>query len=474
MAHNASTVSLVETKSGIRHVLVPARLGRFAVEQELNVVLFFLAHVPIALLMSRIGKIATVHALLTLAVGLWFALMDRRPQRAAYACAYIAGAEALWRSTSADVFWEFGKYATAAIILLSLYQNMRLKVHGAALLYFALLLPSVLFTMAEREYRFRGFREPLSFNMSGPLAIMLCLCFFSNLRLTAKEMHKLFLAAIGPIVGLTSLAAYSLLTAHTVRFYGESNLLASGGWGPNQVAAVLGLGAFFAFLGLLCAPGGVLLLGLLLGVMTMFVVQSAMTFSRGGLYIMTGATIAATYFLARQPSVRRRLVLVGVVLFVGLLGFLFAANQFTGGALLERFLDLDMTHREEFVADDIGIWQESPVFGVGPGLGEEVRGAEAHTEFTRLLAEHGLFGLAALLVLVFIALDHFLRASNPTQKAMVASMTAWAFLYMAVNSLRLVAPAFTLGLVAATVLPAATQRTVTWTRDLVRNRTTAS
>ncbi|MEJ7712199.1 MAG: hypothetical protein WKF84_20635 [Pyrinomonadaceae bacterium] len=57
------------------------------------------------------------------------------------------------------------------------------------------------------------------------------------------------------------------------------------------------------------------------------------------------------------------------------------------------------------------IWRSGPksILGVGPGLaskdfrGEIGKSASTHTEFSRLVAEHGTFGLSALLVLLFAA-----------------------------------------------------------------------
>jgi O-antigen ligase len=471
MGTKVSALSFGDTKT--LPMTLPQKGARFLIDQEVNVAFFFAIHVPLAVAMKQFDTLATIHAFATLAVGLWFALIEKRPHRVAYVCAYIAGSEALWRSAGADVFWEFGKYATCAVILVSLFQHMRWRLHGPGLLYFGLLVPSMFLTMQEFDFDFRKFREPVSFNMSGPLAIMLSLCFFSNVRLTAIEIRRLFVAAIGPIVGVASMAAFSILTAQSVYFYAGSNVQTSGGWGPNEVAAVLGLGAFLAFFVVLTDPGGPMLRAILVCTMIVFVVQSALTFSRGGLYIMAGASIGATVFLTKKASVRRRLATIAVVLVLAVLALLFQANRFTGGALLDRFENLNMTHREEFITDDLSIWKDSPIFGVGPGLGAEIRGAEAHTEFTRVLAEHGIFGLIALLVLTLTAVDHFTRASNPTQKAMVASMTAWGFLYMAVNSLRGVMPAFTLGLSAVTVLALA-NRSMTLPRGQARAGRTAS
>src|SRR5262249_58222365 len=87
---------------------------------------------------------------------------------------------------------------------------------------------------------------------------------------------------------------------------------------------------------------------------------------------------------------------------------------------------------------DVEIWVENPVVGVGTGQAALHRGqildvemVASHTEFARLLAEHGVFGIAAGLLLFFMAWNNLRRARSVPAKATVAAAMAWAFLFMA-------------------------------------------
>ncbi|SPF37289.1 hypothetical protein SBA4_20012 [Candidatus Sulfopaludibacter sp. SbA4] len=120
---------------------------------------------------------------------------------------------------------------------------------------------------------------------------------------------------------------------------------------------------------------------------------------------------------------------------------------------------------------DIAIWRENPVFGVGPGVAADLRGhygehVAAHTEFSRMLSEHGLLGIAAIVVLMGIAVRTFLRAHGAGGKALALSLMAWSLLYMGVNAMRLAVPSFTFGLACATVL--AEKRVVRRARRIVQ------
>ena len=65
----------------------------------------------------------------------------------------------------------------------------------------------------------------------------------------------------------------------------------------------------------------------------------------------------------------------------------------TGGAIGNRFMDTGSTGRELLVSADLRTWSENVVLGAGPGMGSANRervfhSGAAHTEYTRLLAEH--------------------------------------------------------------------------------------
>jgi hypothetical protein len=70
----------------------------------------------------------------------------------------------------------------------------------------------------------------------------------------------------------------------------------------------------------------------------------------------------------------------------------------------------------------------------------------SHTEFTRLLSEHGTFGLLALLVLVAVAGLAYLRAPSALEKAWVSAFSGWAFIEMSHSAMRIMAISFLFGL----------------------------
>jgi O-antigen ligase len=423
--------------------------------------LFLAAHIPFALLIARSSVVATVHALVTLAVGLWWAKSGRRIERVAAVGAYITGAEVLWRMNSALIFWEFGKYAVAAIFLVALVRRGRCKFPGLVLLYFLLLLPSSLIVLANREWA--EARQQVSFYLSGPFALTVCACFFLQTKLSAELLQRVLVALIAPVICIATVTLFGMVTATALNFGSTSNFATSGGYGPNQVSAILGLGALVSLLLTIDDKINVYLKVIFLLGTLFLAVQSAITFSRGGIYTALFGAALAFAFLIRDSRTRLKFMTVAAVLFlVANFIVLPRLDMFTGGALSARFRNLETTGRDTLFWADLQVWREHPVLGVGPGEADGYRkaiygdlfkyGVAAHTEFSRLLSEHGIFGLAALMAVLLASVRRLRRHRSHKAKAVAAAMIGWALVFWLHMAMRLVAPCFTFGLAFAVLL----------------------
>lgn len=423
----------------------------------LLVVLLFV-HIPLAIVMQQVPLFATLHAIAVLTIGIFLSLTSARLQRVAYIMAYIVGAEVLWRMTGAQIFWEFGKYS---IVLISLLTMLRLRHIGGPplpLAYFILLLPSIALTIS--QFSLSAARENISGNLSGPLAVLACSWFSSHLRLTFANISKILLFLIGPIFGIAAIAIESTLSTSSIRFSTTSNFITSGGFGPNQVSAMLGLGALLCFLYVLKASAGGQFRWVFAIAVIVFATQSALTFSRTGLYLGASAAFVAALYLTRDARTRVGLVLMTAI-FAIIANYIIVPglNDYTNGAFAQRFQESNLSSRDALFFADFQVWIENPIIGVGPGGGKSLRAQlafgqhkpsidkiAAHTEFSRMLAEHGLFGFVALLILFKMAIHNARRYQNIETKAIVVPLLTWSFLFMLVSAMRVVAPAFFIGL----------------------------
>jgi O-antigen ligase len=419
------------------------------------------AHVLLAALMRGHPAVATAHALATVVLGVAWATSGRRPERVACVAAYIAGSEVLWRMTGADFFWEGGKYATVLVLVVALVWARRLRPPVAMLAYFGLLLPSTVILWA--EVGASQARSQTSFNLSGPLSLAVCVWFFSRLRISRSDFSRILLALLAPVAGIFTASFLGTVTAADLSFGSGSNMVTSGGFGPNQVSALLGLGALAAFVLAIDRRLPIVSRAGFFGAMLAFAAQSALTFSRTGLVAMVLCVGVGAVFLARSHAARFRVAVVLVLLTsVAALVLLPRLESLTQGAVVDRFLDTSPTGRDQLAMADLVIFREHPLLGVGPGQAKPLRIVEgrigvAHTEFTRMLAEHGVLGLVALLFLLSTAVRRFRATQGPEERAIVAMLYAWSLAFMLVSGMRVVAPSFAFGL--ATALPALAPRT---------------
>lgn len=403
-----------------------------------------LLHLILALVSRNFSAIATIHALLVVGIGVYISLTSHSAKNIAYVVAYLIGAELFWRMTNAGVFWEFGKYASALVIGIGLLRFKKWKNAWLPALYLGCLLVSIPATITWFGWG-RDAREAISFNFSGPFLLALSVIFFSQLKMNLQQLKQIAWLISLPIISVFTLAFYSTITAQRIIFTTESNFTTSGGFGPNQVSAVLGLGAVMMFL-ILVFEKNRQIRGLALLFFSLFLIQSMLTFSRGGVYNAAICIFFALIHIIRNKRARLRFFILALGL---LLFFLYVVlprlDDFTNGLFAQRFTDTGLTNRGDIALGELMVWRDFPIFGAGPGISkyEAFRYtrilAAAHTEYTRMLSEHGAFGFLALMILGIISIRAYWKAPNWICKTWVVVFLLWPFAEMAHAAMRIAA-----------------------------------
>jgi O-antigen ligase len=255
-----------------------------------------------------------------------------------------------------------------------------------------------------------------------------------------------------PVAGVSALALIGI-TSNVVAFGTGSNAALSGGFGPNQVSTVFGAGAVMLFL-LIVPLGKAAVQRLMYGaLLLLFAAQSVLTFSRAGLYYAIAAITASSLLMMTDARKRIQLVLgVGILVVVGYFVIFPRMDAYTGGALVTRYADRRLTGRDQIMQADVQIFLNNLIFGVGVGNGDEARieyygsTVSAHTEYTRLLSEHGLFGVCAGLSLLALSAMGPLRARTPRERAILTCFTVFGLAFMLGNGMRLALPSLFIGL----------------------------
>jgi O-Antigen ligase len=413
---------------------------------------FLLIHLPLGVLLYNAGPFAVIHPLAAFLFGLQRAYRrDISLAQVALPVAYIVGSEVLWRMANASYFWELGKYAAGAIMIVALIRRRSVNPPVLPLIYFLLLMPGCLLTVFMTD--FARARSDISFNISGPLLLFISCWFGSHLELNWQQIKRIFFALLIPLGSVATTTFFYTMTTADIQFNTESNYATSGGFGPNQVSAMLGLGVFLC-ISLYLLAENTFLLNLLCGLLAVVLAtQSVMTFSRGGMYNALGSALAVLFVLIRSPQrlVKNGIQIIALIVIFIILIFPYL-NNFTGGMLLARFEETETTGRTEIADSDWQIFTENPILGVGAGASFDEREkylsihAASHTEFSRLIAEHGIFGAFALICLILIALVNPLYQKSVTGQALTAGLIVWACLFMLNAGMRLAAPAFIFGL----------------------------
>jgi len=180
------------------------------------------------------------------------------------------------------------------------------------------------------------------------------------------------------------------------------------------------------------------------------------TFSRGGMLtavIMLFILILVTYL---KINYKGRVKLNYLIIFVvaAMLGIWTYSSIETGGLIEKRYANQDaagrvkesqFTGREKILSTELEYFLENPVFGIGVAKGVELRKEStgnvilSHNEISRMLAEHGSFGIMALLILLFTPLILYL--DNKDHIYLVCFLIFWL---LTINhaAMRLAAPAF--------------------------------
>jgi O-Antigen ligase len=423
----------------------------------LSLAILFAAHAILALAMKSSAGLATVHSVATIVVVLGVAMLSPRLYWIVCAGAYLVGSEVLWRMCGAAGPWELSKFGITAIFMIGLIRMRKYTLPAPAVIYFLLLVPGAIITILRVIHM--PVLSRLSAHMSGPLALAACMCFLLNCRLSKEQIDRVLLAVAIPIFSICFVAAHGTFSRQ-INFGSQSVYAASGDFGPNQVAAVLGLGSLVLMLYLVRTPLG-FWHKVLVGLVTVACLgQSALTLSRGGLYASVGAFFPAMFFLAGDGKSRKRMILTAATFAILGVAVIYPfVDEYTEGAVSRRFNERGMTGREALMNADIELWLENPLFGVGVGrsqLFHPTRGGiriMTHNEFTRTLSEHGILGLAALIVLALTALNRMITAKTMEERALAASLITWSVLFLFVNGMRLAAPTFTFGLAMTAIRP---------------------
>ncbi len=422
-------------------------------------ILFILIHIVLGFVLYQYQFLSTIYGLFIILLGTYYILSkpDIVGKYPFIFSAYIVGAEVLLRMTGAKLFWEFGKYSVIYFFLLGmLRKETKTPIYLPVIYYFLLLLPALIVMPFES---FNFWRQDVAFNLSGPAVLVVCSIYFYNYVFDLKILKSILFFMILPII---SMSIYNILTMpdlFSYEFMPYSNFYTSGNYGPNQVSTIFGLGIASLLVSIVLKINVTGSKSRDIVIIILFFILGLITFSRGGMFgaILSFSIAISFYFFHNEKKMQ--MVLKSFSLILILIASWFFVASATDGVIIERYglgraehgqkFFLDLTGRAELYAIDLEIFFDNIFTGVGPGQSAQLRKlygytkkVAAHTEYSRMLAEHGILGLFSLIILLFVTFHHLFSYSSLNSKFIKIIFGCLALLTMTHSAMRLAMPPY--------------------------------
>ncbi|WP_284651846.1 O-antigen ligase family protein [Flavobacterium terrisoli] len=425
--------------------------------KDKNYILLVALHVLIGYLIYTFPQFSKIYGFAIVILGVYFVIKNaNRHNEVLYVSAYLVGSEVFLRMTGGNILYEFSKYGVMMFLFLGMYYSGFSKNAVPYWVYLLLLFPGIIVATETLNLK-SDLRTSLAFNISGPACLGVAAIYNYNRKILFSQLNNIMLTMGLPIISTTVYLIFYTPDLKTVLIGTGSNPETSGGFGPNQVATVLGIGMFIFFSRLILESKSKLIFILNLVIIFNISYRGLVTFSRGGMITGLLMILILIFFLYKNAHGHGKYKL-NILLILFLFGFaltwIYTSNQ-TGGLIDKRYANQDatgkvkesqFTGREEILDSEIEAFKSSPVFGIGVAKGLEVReemtgGAiiTSHNEVTRTIAEHGTLGIIALLIVFSTPI--FLYLDNKQNIYMFCFLVFWL---MTINhaAMRIAAPAF--------------------------------
>ena len=322
-------------------------------------------------------------------------------------------------------------------------------------LFLFFLVPSVVLSTVTLDIT-TDVKKAIVFNIAGPVCLGISAIYCYKRELTFQRLLGIITAFSLPLLCLVTYLYFYTPNIQDVVTGTQSNFETSGGFGPNQVSTILGLGIFIFFVQLMLNSSNGILQIINGGLVLFFAYRGLITFSRGGIYTGVAMILLLLAILYFQANFQTKPKIAGIIVlsFLATLAVWSYSSIKTNGLLDKRYANQDAAGREKksqlsgreiLIESELKMFYENPILGVGVGKNKELRKSQTgidlatHNEITRMLAEHGTLGIVGLLILVITPLYLF-----AVDRQNILALSFFVFWLLTINhaAMRLSAPAF--------------------------------
>ena len=397
-----------------------------------------------------------VYGIAILVFGIYFIIQSKNKQNEALLmAAYAVSAEIMLRMTGGTFVNEYGKYLVMLFLFLGMLFSGFSRNALVYWLFLFFLVPRVVLSTVTLDIT-TDVKKAIVFNISGPVCLGISAIYCYKRELTFQRLLGIITAFSLPLLCLVTYLYFYTPNIQDVVTGTQSNFETSGGFGPNQVSTILGLGIFIFFVQLMLNSSNGILQIINGGLVLFFAYRGLITFSRGGIYTGVAMILLLLAILYFQANFQTKPKIAGIIVlsFLATLAVWSYSSIKTNGLLDKRYANQDAAGREKksqlsgreiLIESELKMFYENPILGVGVGKNKELRKSQTgidlatHNEITRMLAEHGTLGIVGLLILVITPLYLFL-----VDRQNILALSFFVFWLLTINhaAMRLSAPAF--------------------------------
>ena len=422
----------------------------------LQYIKFVVIHLLIGLAIFLVPPISKLYAIGIILVGFRYVILRKNANNEAlFVAAYIVGAEVFLRMTEGNLFEQFAKYGVMGILLIGMIYRGFSKNALPYWIFGLLLLPAIFLSFFTLNFD-TDIRKAITFNIIGPITLMVSAIYCYQRKISFEQIKTIINMLAYPLMATLVYMYLYTPSVKDVVTNTESNFETSGGFGPNQVSTILGLGIFLFFVKIVLSSKTVLIRNINVLFFVIITFRGIVTFSRGGVitgFVMIIIVVLLLLYYTKSQAKSKVVMLVVFGLFA-LVGIWSYSSIQTSGLIDKRYANQDargreklskLTGRGRLIESEFKMFLDNPIFGIGVGKNKEYRlettgiDAASHNEITRMLAEHGMFGLFGLIILLITPMVLYL---NNQQNIFVFSFVVFWILTINHAAMRLAAPAF--------------------------------
>ena len=201
-------------------------------------------HIVLAIIVYAIPILSTIYGILIPLFGTIYLLRTQnKNNEVLLVCSYVIASEVFLRMTQGNIVHEVAKYEVIYFMILGMIYKGFSNKSLIYIFFLLLLIPGIIYGSYELSFE-ANVRKAILFNILGPICLGVSAIYCYQRPITANTIYKILAFTGFPIV---TIVTYLFLKTPNVKDAvtgTSSNFATSGGFGPNQVSTILGLGIF--------------------------------------------------------------------------------------------------------------------------------------------------------------------------------------------------------------------------------------